>query len=431
LLRSSYASLLSNPHIRAVWRVNRVYWYCLLGILTWVMLRGLGIKSAYYALRPRPDPIDPPVYLLWFMIVMVLAITNLAMRSWAGVRKEQHTLEPSFYYALGWVFVSVEMCLIVAGLRLTGDIFSSLWLISFVVVVGETLMAKREEALIIRWVACTAIVMGTAPAFVPDMATVFAYVLEMLPRLGFLIAVSSVTRRLRENADTRNGELAHLKMEIAQNTERARLAREIHDGVGNTLAASVLRMELAARQLEKANAPEKTVQMLEEEAQILREAMGTVRDWAFYHRPWSSGMGEGILASQVLKNGAERLARRTGLILTITGAEILDTSVPSIQQTLWQIVQEALTNTAKYTPESTKVSVVITQTTGWIQVIIEDNGPGFDVATAGRGVGLSAMQEQAQALQGTLTIESTPQKGTLTIESTPQTGVRITTRLPC
>jgi signal transduction histidine kinase len=400
--------------------VNRVYWYCLLGILTWVLLRGLGVKSAYYSLQPNPAPPDAPVHPVWFSIVMVLAITNLAMRSWAGVRKEQHTLEPAAYYRLGWVFVSVEMCLIIAGLRLTGGIFSSLWLISFVVVVGETLMAKREEALIIRWVACTAIVMGTAPVNVPDAGTGLAYVLQMFTQLGFLIAVSSVTRRLRENADTRNSELAHLKIEIAQNTERARLAREIHDGVGNTLAASVLRMELAARQLEKANAPEKTVQMLEEEAQILREAMGAVRDWAFYHRPWSSGMGEGVLASEVLKNGAERLARRTGLVLTIAGAEILDTSSPSIQQTLWQIIQEALTNTAKYTSESTKVSVEITQTTGWIQVVITDNGPGFDIATIGRGVGLSAMQEQAQALQGTLIIESAP-----------QTGVKITTRLPC
>jgi signal transduction histidine kinase len=416
--------LLSDPHIRAVWRVNRVYWYCLLGILVWVTLRGLGIKSAYYALQTHPILPDASVYPIWFLIVMVLAITNLALRSWAGVRREQHTLSQEAYYRLGWVFVSVEMCLIIAGLRLTGEIFSSLWLVSFVVVVGETLMAKRDEALIIRWVACTAIVMGTAPAYVPDSSVAFSYILEMLPRMGFLIAVSSVTRRLRENADARNAELAHLRTEIAQGEERARLAREIHDGVGNTLAATILRIELAGRQLEKASAPDddtanKTVQMLEEEAQILREAMRSVRDWAFYHRPWSASATDGLPASEVLKNGAERLARRTGLVLTIVGAENLDALPTSIQQTLWHIAQEALTNTAKYTPESTQVALTITRTIGWIQMVIADNGPGFDPSTAGRGVGLSAMQEQAHALQGTLTLKTAPGE-----------GVTITVRLP-
>jgi signal transduction histidine kinase len=280
-----------------------------------------------------------------------------------------------------------------------------------VIVVGETLMAEREEATIIRWGAGIAIVLGTAPPTVPSLSEALAFALEMFPRLGFLVAVSSVTRRLRENADRRNAELAHLRTEVVQSAERSRLSQEVHDGVGNTLAATVLRLEVTARALARSGGDEKTVALLQEEAQALREAMQSVRDWAFFTRPWSTGDEETPPSAQ-LTSGAMRLSRRVGLPVTVEGAEVLDTALESTRQVLLHLAQEALTNTAKHATGATGATVTVAREGSWIRLTVTDDGAGFDSETTVPGVGMQAMQEQARALHGDFMIESQPGSGT-------------------
>ena len=86
--------------------------------------------------------------------------------------------------------------------------------------------------------------------------------------------------------------------------------------------------------------------------------------------------------------------------------------------TIYRVVQEALTNVARHAPSATAVSVVVRKAAGRITVIVEDDGPGFDVQAAtdkpiaARGLGLAGIQERAALGGGTLVIESVADIGT-------------------
>jgi signal transduction histidine kinase len=306
-----------------------------------------------------------------------------------------------------------------------GGLHSAIWVMMFVVLSGETLLENRMEATITRSAACVALFFGTVPT-PPEVIPAPAFILEMFVRMGLLIAVSSVVRRLREKSDQARSEVAILRAELALSEQRGSLAREIHDGVGNSLAAAVLRLELAARLRQKASAGEtdpewergarsdETTQTLKEEAEALRQAMNAVRDWTFHTRSWAT---DADVVAEI-----ERLARRTGMQVDITGAALLDSVSEPLKMTVLRIVQEALTNAAKHARESskeTRVAIALSLEKNILTTQITDNGPGFDLQAVRTGVGLASMRERATGLGGELLIASTIGSGT-----------QITLRLP-
>jgi signal transduction histidine kinase len=462
---------------RPDWRVNRVYWLVLLLITGWVLLHALAPYSSGPAVAPAP-----------FLGILGVAYANLGFRGWARHRLNRGRLSALAYARCGLLFVTVDFSLVALGLRFSGAESSPLWVVFFVLVVAETLLATDAETNAIRRGAALALVVGTLPSpatlgLAPGFHSSYilrlftsGYAVDTLTRFAFLVAVSSVTRRLRQNQASTDRENAGLRAEIALASERATLSREIHDGVGNSLAAAVLRLEVTARILEKKRAasgdvaPDGTtahaasvaedpamatdaVLVLRDEARALREAMTAVRDWTFFTRPWPAPAVadarsqeipflEGELssstpivpdlapaanvpspaASQVLASEVDRLGRRTGLPITIEGAEALDSLTAAASRlAVLRITQEALTNAAKYATGASSVTVRMHRDAAAHQFVlsVEDDGPGFDVASAGAGVGLSSMRERTQMRGGTLAIESAPGKGT-----------RITARLP-
>lgn len=383
-----------NPDMRAQWRVNQIYWLCILFILVWIVLRAVGIGDGPPLARPA-----------WFFAVLLLGAANLGLRSLSALR-------PGHDRRSG-LFTWLDLLLIALGLRLTGGQESALWVVFFVLVLGETVLSPPREARRICWGAGAALIAGTwSPQVRPA-----AYIFDIATRLFFLTIVSITTRRLRENAAQKEAELANLRAELAAAGERARLSREIHDGVGNALAAATLRLEVAARVVEKhPNAPEET---FKEEARALRETMNSVRDWTFFARPWPTGE-PGVSPSELLAREVERLSRRISLPVQLTGADALDTLPETLRIALLRIVQEALTNAAKHAG-ATQAEVRLHKDEGWVEVHVTDNGRGFDGNQEGlaSGIGISSMRERAEALGGTLIIDSVP-----------GWGATITARLP-
>jgi signal transduction histidine kinase len=371
---------------------NGVYWACVLGIIGWALLRNAGV-----------DQQVPPVQIRPFLGVLALATANLAVRNWASARRDQGGIATRAYYSLGWFFVSMDLICIALGLRFSGGLQSAIWVVAFVVLAGETLLENRIEATITRSGACLALFLGTVPSprQHPDWA---AYALEMFVRMGLLLAVSSVVRRLRERSEQVSAELANLKAELGLAEQRSSLSREVHDGVGNSLAAAVLRLELAARVRGKADPSDPSIALLKDEAQALREAMQQVRDWTFFNRPWST---EVSLAAE-----AERLSRRTGLPIVATGAELLDGLPEPIRLTVLRVAQEGLTNAAKHALGATQATVTLTRDAKLLTLTIHDDGAGFSVEECGAGIGLASMRERAEGLGGELQLESVAGAGT-------------------
>ena len=191
----------------------------------------------------------------------------------------------------------------------------------------------------------------------------------------------------------------------AQEAERRRLARELHDETGQALTSVLL--GLAA--VERAETAEAARLAVGELRGLVVETLQSVRRLAIELRP-----------SALDDFGLEPALKRLGRTVSESGS--LDVQVetrlgperlPSeVETALYRIVQEALTNVVKHAAAE-RVSIVVTRVPGRVAVMIEDDGAGFDPsATRGEGLGLLGMRERVELLDGSLTIDSEPGTGT-------------------
>ena len=108
------------------------------------------------------DANGPPIQYESFAVVMLLEALNFGARIFSQ-RATTKNGEAELYRKLSWVFVAADFLLIVAGVRLTGGLHSPIWVVTFVVVSGETVLEGMREAVITRLSACVALFLGTVP----------------------------------------------------------------------------------------------------------------------------------------------------------------------------------------------------------------------------------------------------------------------------
>jgi len=193
--------------------------------------------------------------------------------------------------------------------------------------------------------------------------------------------------------------------------ERYRLAREIHDGLAQTLGYLSLQAERVEGLL-AAGRYDASARELAEMRQALRAAYVDVREAIDGLR--MSSQDPGNLTAR-LTAYLDEFARQTGLAARVM-AEPPDIQVaPEIGLQLLRIAQEALTNVRKHA-QAQKVVVALRMTTNEIEMTITDDGRGFpETLPAGRvyhSHGMATMRERAQGLGGTFTIATSPGQGT-------------------
>jgi signal transduction histidine kinase len=186
----------------------------------------------------------------------------------------------------------------------------------------------------------------------------------------------------------------------AQELERQRLARELHDETGQALTSILLGL----RQLEGAE-PESVAQLRE----LVVATLQDVRRLAVELRPK-------VLDDFGLVPALERLtdafAEQTGIDVDLEAGAVSERLPAEIETAIYRIVQESLTNVVKHS-RAQRVSVLLTRANGRIKAVIEDDGTGFDPGAArGDGIGLIGMRERIELLDGTLAVESSETSGT-------------------
>ncbi len=195
----------------------------------------------------------------------------------------------------------------------------------------------------------------------------------------------------------------------AQEDERRMIARELHDEVGQALAA--IRVELAyAQRAEEGSAA--AAARLAEVRTITEGALHTIRDLSHLLHP-------AMLDELGLAAALAALVRAFGLRHNVNVEFVHDQLdarfVPELETSVYRIVQEALNNVAKHA-RATTCRVQLQRLPGEVRVTIEDNGVGFDAADADgnwpRGLGLIGIRERATQLGGTLRVDSAPGEGT-------------------
>jgi two-component system, NarL family, sensor histidine kinase DevS len=198
----------------------------------------------------------------------------------------------------------------------------------------------------------------------------------------------------------------------AQELERRRLARELHDETGQSLTSILLGL----RAIEEALTPDDARAAAASVRELVLSTLQDVRRLAVELRPKA-------LDDFGLVPALERLtatfAEQTGIDVHFQ-AMLPSTRLPAeVETTLYRIVQEALTNVVKHA-RANRVSILLTRKDGGVTVVIEDDGGGFDPAnTSDGGLGLIGMRERVALVGGRIAIESGPESGTTLVAEVP------------
>jgi two-component system sensor histidine kinase DegS len=203
--------------------------------------------------------------------------------------------------------------------------------------------------------------------------------------------------------------LASVEMLVnAQETERQRLSRQMHDGPAQALSNFILQTEIAMRLLEI-----DAGQARDELSSLKTSAMGTfqkVRNFIFELRPM---MLDDLGLVPTVRRYSDAFKEQAGLDVgvTVTGNE--RRLAPYLEVMLFRAMQELLGNAARHS-QGTQVKVMLDMGDDRIRVSVEDNGKGFDsdAVMQGTSLGLKLIRERAEMLGGNFEIDSAVGKGT-------------------
>jgi signal transduction histidine kinase len=231
---------------------------------------------------------------------------------------------------------------------------------------------------------------------------------DLAHQAGLVLRNVGLAAELRNRVDELRS--SRQRLVRAQDEERRRLERNLHDGAQQHLVA--LKVKLGLAQMLAAASPERarlTVVQLKADAD---EALETLRDLA-------RGIYPPLLADKGLVAALESQGRKATMPVRVD-AEGVERYAQDVEATVYFCVLEALQNVQKYAKAS-RVVVRLRGQEGELTFEIEDDGTGFDTATVTRGAGLTNMVDRVEALGGNVDLTSAPGSGTRVSGCVPAT----------
>jgi signal transduction histidine kinase len=221
---------------------------------------------------------------------------------------------------------------------------------------------------------------------------------------------------LEKESGARFAEITRAKQELSnlsarvletQENERRRIARELHDEVGQSLWAMGLEIDNLAAAV-KSSDNELALRRLEGLREISNSSVRVVRNMSLLLRP---SMLDDLGLVPALEWLAREVSRTSGLRVEVTEEQVPDLLPEEHKTCVFRVVQEALRNTCRHA--GAKNSRILVQAGGGeLQLSVQDDGCGFD-PTRTKGMGLLGMEERAGHLGGTCSIDSKPGCGTI------------------
>jgi len=209
--------------------------------------------------------------------------------------------------------------------------------------------------------------------------------------------------------------LVSLQLLTNQETERRRIAQDLHDDIGQSMTALIL--ALKALQSDVIVAGHKTIaDQVKGTIRVVEEMMRHIRQVLYDLRPPSF---ETTTPAKVLESLCSSLALSTGLRAVFSSQEQLPMMSSAQATALYRLIQEGMNNAAKHA-KATSVWINLEYADGEINISFEDDGQGFDPGQRiGYGIGLEGLRERFLMLNGNFDIESAPGKGTRLYGSLP------------
>jgi two-component system sensor histidine kinase UhpB len=189
----------------------------------------------------------------------------------------------------------------------------------------------------------------------------------------------------------------------AQEEERARVARDLHDEVNQSLTGLLLRLEAL-----RSNAPPELAGELDETKALANQAMQELLRLARQLRPTAL---DDLGLKAAVGGLVEDLDLREGMTAKLETEGPLTDLPADVQLVVYRVAQEALSNAAQHSNAS-KVAVRIASRPGFVDLAVDDDGIGFSFEQGGRGLGLGGMRERALLVDGYVEFQSRPDSGT-------------------
>jgi signal transduction histidine kinase len=387
-----------------------------------------GATVSAFAFAPAHDMPWTLVWRKWFschalgMVFIGPFLISITSREWSAVHFRQRLPEA---IAIFLAFVVIGMCaayfrlfmfmlapaILITTIRfgLIGATFATFMtaVISTVFVllgIGQPILSQPQLAE--RLLALQAFLAITSFWSLPTAA--------LLAERGRLLdSLSQANALLKEDSERKSHLMIELRrhLSMAEEKERLRLSHELHDEAGQSLIAAILELNEIDPLIES---------VARDRLHIVRkkmEDMGkTLHRIAWELRPPAiDELGLRRSLSSYVTDWGERCAADTDFHCDDPG---IDEVPAEVATAIYRAVQEGLTNIVKHAQRPSSVSVIIRRSDTSLQLIIEDNGCGFDTGAPGarpnshRGLGLDGMRERLLLVGGTLEIESSPGAGT-------------------
>lgn len=228
-----------------------------------------------------------------------------------------------------------------------------------------------------------------------------------------VMIIRDLSVQQRTEKERNQYKLTHFAIQ-AQEEERKRIARELHDGVGQALYSILVGLNVIGHD----NLTDPIKQHVNDLLHMTAKAMEEVKRMALELRP--SALDDlGLLPA--LRSLMKRVEKSFHIQVEMHVQGEKRRYSAAMETALYRIVQEAMTNTAKY-GKASQLGIVFENREKEVVVTVVDDGVGFDVEqalNAGKGLGLFGMRERAQLLGGTVDIRSAPDDGTTVIIRIP------------
>lgn len=240
--------------------------------------------------------------------------------------------------------------------------------------------------------------------------------LSVAEKTTFTLIVRDITDRLRTER-----QLQSLTSELmtAQEEERRRIARELHDDINQRLA--LVAIEIGNMLSDPSILTEQTKRTIQSLSQRLVRISDDVRRMAYQFHP---SILDDLGLTAALKRMADEWSEKTGIKIVIVQEEMADRLPRDVASCLYRVSQESLANIAKHS-HAVRVELELTCGEQEITLSIYDAGVGFDlkdVQARNPGLGLVSMRERVRSVRGRFDIQSEPGRGTHIMVHIPFSG---------
>jgi len=222
---------------------------------------------------------------------------------------------------------------------------------------------------------------------------------DLASQAGLVLRNVRLTTELQ--ASIENLRASRRRLVEAQDSERRKLERNLHDGAQQQLVAARVQLGLLERVAEDSDRVRQMTRLLQD---ALQEAVDELRDLA-------RGIFPPLLADKGLAVALEAQGRK-GAVATTVESDGVGRYPQEVEATVYFCALEAMQNVAKYA-EASSTTVRLAELDGLLVFEVQDDGRGFDPGATNYGTGLQGMEDRIAAIGGSLEVTSAPGRGTL------------------